>query len=63
MDAPGLRYEQLDEAKGLPGLLPIPTPGHTAGHQSLVVRRADDTVVVVGQSQDTATGYSAHALA
>jgi len=64
VDAPGPRYEQLDgEAEVLPGVLLIPTPGYTAGHQSLVVRRADGTVVVAGQSHDTATGYSADALA
>jgi N-acyl homoserine lactone hydrolase len=65
IDAPGLRYEQLDgEAELRPGLLVIPTPGHTPGHQSLVVRRQDGTVVVIaGQSHDTATGYGADALA
>jgi N-acyl homoserine lactone hydrolase len=64
VDAPGLRYEQLDgEAEVLPGVLVLPTPGHTAGHQSLVVRRDDGTVVVAGQSHDTATAYSADALA
>ena len=64
IDAPGLRYEELDgEAEILPGVLVVPTPGHTAGHQSLVVRAGDGTVVVAGQSHDTATAYSADALA
>ena len=40
-----------------------PTPGHTAGHQSLIVRRADGTLIVAGQSHDTATAYSRDALA
>lgn len=64
VDAPGLRYEVLDgEAEVLPGVLLLPTPGHTAGHQSVVVRRRDGTVVIAGQSHDTATGYGADVLA
>jgi N-acyl homoserine lactone hydrolase len=63
-ESPGLVYEQLaGEAEILPDVLVVPTPGHTAGHQSLVVRRSDGTVVVAGQSHDTATAYSADALA
>jgi N-acyl homoserine lactone hydrolase len=63
VDAPGLRYELLDgEAEILPGVFIVPTPGHTAGHQSLVVRRPDGTVVVAGQTHDTATGYAGDAL-
>ncbi len=65
VDAPGLRYEQLEgEAEVLPGVLVVPTPGHTDGHQSVVVRRADGTAVVIaGQSHDTATSYGADVLA
>jgi N-acyl homoserine lactone hydrolase len=63
--APGLVYEELaGEAEVWPGVLVIPTPGHTDGHQSVVVRRGDGSVVVIaGQSHDTATEYSADALA
>jgi N-acyl homoserine lactone hydrolase len=64
VDAPGLRYEQLDgETEILPGVVVTPTPGHTAGHQSLIVQRRDGTVIVAGQSHDTATAYSRDALA
>jgi N-acyl homoserine lactone hydrolase len=64
IDTPGTRYEELaGEAEVLPGVILIPTPGHTEGHQSLVVRKSDGTVVVAGQSHDTATAYSADALA
>jgi N-acyl homoserine lactone hydrolase len=64
IDAPGLRYELLDgEAEVLPGVLVVPTPGHTDGHQSVVVRDGDGTVVIAGQSHDSATAYSADVLA
>jgi N-acyl homoserine lactone hydrolase len=56
-------YEQLDgEAELWPGVLVLPTPGHTDGHQSLVVRAGDGTVVVAGQTHDTATGFSSELL-
>lgn len=43
IDAPGLHYEELDgEAEILPGVLVVLTPGHTAGHQSLVLPRRRD---------------------
>jgi N-acyl homoserine lactone hydrolase len=64
IDAPGLRYEVLDgEAELLPGVHVLPTPGHTPGHQSIVVMRKDGTVVVAGQAHDTASEFGADALA
>ena len=51
IDVPGLTYELLDgEIEVAPGLRLIPTPGHTAGHQSLVLDAADGTVVLAGQA-------------
>ena len=58
------RFEELHgEAEVLPGVFLVPTPGHTEGHQSLVVRRPDGNLVVAGQSHDTATDYAADVLA
>ena len=47
----------------LPGVFLMPTPGHTQGHQSLIVRRPDGALIVAGQSHDTATQYAADQLA
>jgi N-acyl homoserine lactone hydrolase len=64
IDTPGAQYEQLTgETEILPGVFVIPTPGHTAGHQSLVVRGGDGSIIVAGQSHDTAAAYSADVLA
>jgi N-acyl homoserine lactone hydrolase len=58
------RFEPVvGEVEVLPGVWLMPTPGHTEGHQSLIVRRADGVVVVAGQSHDTATQYAADQLA
>jgi glyoxylase-like metal-dependent hydrolase (beta-lactamase superfamily II) len=51
IDAPGLTYEVLDgEAEVAPGLRLIPTPGHTTGHQSLVLDASEGVVVLAGQA-------------
>ena len=47
IDFPGATYNELTgEAEVWPGVHLVPTPGHTDGHQSLVVRRPDGTVVL-----------------
>ena len=51
IDAPGLAYELLDgETEVAPGLRLIPTPGHTAGHQSMVLDAQEGAVVLAGQT-------------
>ncbi len=51
IDAPGLTYEVLDDdAEVGPGLTLVRTPGHAPGHQSLVVRSFEGTVVLAGQA-------------
>ncbi|GAA0458732.1 hypothetical protein Ade02nite_08150 [Paractinoplanes deccanensis] len=63
VDHPGARIEEIDgEAEVFPGVRIVPTPGHTAGHQSVVVRRRDGVVVVAGQSHDNATLFTSDVL-
>ncbi len=51
IDVPGLTYELLDgEAEVASGIRLVPTPGHTAGHQSLVVTDPDGVIVLAGQA-------------
>jgi N-acyl homoserine lactone hydrolase len=57
MDA---QFELLDgDTEVLPGLAVIATPGHTAGHQSVVVRAADGgSDVLIGDAAYTPRQYS-----
>ncbi|GIH04120.1 hypothetical protein Rhe02_21870 [Rhizocola hellebori] len=64
IDFAGVSYrEVVGEAEIWPGVWVVPTPGHTAGHQSLVVRQSDGTVVVAGQAHDFASEFGAARLA
>lgn len=64
IDFPGASYDLLDgESEILPGVHVIPTPGHVDGHQSVVVQCEDGSVVLAGQSHDTASDWSADAMA
>ncbi|MEO3813231.1 N-acyl homoserine lactonase family protein [Sphaerisporangium sp. B11E5] len=64
VDFPGVTYEELaGETEVWPGVWIIPTPGHTEGHQSLVLRRSDGTVILAGQAHDFASHYASDHLA
>ena len=51
VDAPGLTYEPIDgDADVLPGIRILATPGHSPGHQSLVVDTRRGPVLLAGQA-------------
>ena len=58
-DFPDARYElHGGEADVAPGIHVVPTPGHTPGHQSLIVETDAGRVVLAGQAVNGATDYS-----
>ncbi|MEU8709278.1 N-acyl homoserine lactonase family protein [Streptomyces sp. NPDC048565] len=64
IDFPGATYEEVaGEIELRPGIWIVPTPGHTQGHQSLVLRQADGTVVLAGQAHDFASHFASEQLA
>jgi glyoxylase-like metal-dependent hydrolase (beta-lactamase superfamily II) len=64
VDFSGVAYDELDgEAEIWPGVWVIPTPGHTDGHQSLVVQQADGCVVLAGQAHDFASEFGSAQMA
>ena len=58
-DFAGARFELLDgDTEIVPGLSVITTPGHTAGHQSVVIRGTDgDDDLLIGDAAYTPTLY------
>jgi N-acyl homoserine lactone hydrolase len=64
VDFTGATYQEIaGEAEIWPGIWIIPTPGHTDGHQSLVVQQSDGTVVLAGQAHDFASEFASDQLA
>ena len=53
VDFTGATYDVVDgEVELADGLVVIPTPGHSPGHQSLAVQADDGTLLVAGQAMD-----------
>jgi N-acyl homoserine lactone hydrolase len=64
VDFPGARIEiVLGEAEIVPGVRLIPTPGHTPGHQAMVVDTNIGPVLLAGQVFNTASQFSLAAFA
>jgi N-acyl homoserine lactone hydrolase len=52
-------YQVIDgEREIAPGITVVPTPGHTAGHQSLIVETGDGNVALIGQAVPSASDYA-----
>ncbi len=67
VDFPGATWEMVTgETEMLPGLRVLPTPGHTAGHQSVVVEAAAGLEVIAAQAvydaEELETGESTEPL-
>lgn len=59
LDYPHARLETIDgDGEIAKGLRLIPTPGHTSGHQSLVVETTQGRVILAGQAQNFATEHA-----
>lgn len=59
-----LSYRPLNgDTEILPGVRAVPTPGHTAGHQSLIVETQRGPVVLLGQGMPSASEFAAASYA
>ena len=57
-DFPGAKLRVIDgETEVVPGVRIVPTPGHTPGHQSLVVDTPAGPVLLAGQAFNTASAF------
>jgi N-acyl homoserine lactone hydrolase len=59
IDFPGARPELIEgETEILPGIRIVPTPGHTTGHQSLIVETDSGVVILAGQAFNATSEYA-----
>ncbi|HYV21193.1 MAG TPA: N-acyl homoserine lactonase family protein [Candidatus Bathyarchaeia archaeon] len=60
-DFPGAALEEIDgDAEPWPGIHIVPTPGHSPGHQSVVVDTKEGRVVLAGQALSFSSDYARH---
>jgi N-acyl homoserine lactone hydrolase len=60
-DFPGATLDEIDgEAEPWPGIRIVPTPGHSPGHQSVVVDTDEGRVVLAGQALNFSSDYARH---
>lgn len=61
VDFQGAEYEPTAEgdAEVAEGVRVVPTPGHTRGHQSIVVETEVGRVIIAGQAAETASEFAA----
>jgi N-acyl homoserine lactone hydrolase len=58
-DFSGAKIEQIaGEAEPWPGIRIVPTPGHSPGHQSLVVETSEGSVILAGQALSFSSDYA-----
>ena len=58
IDFPGARYELHEHGvELLPGIRLLPSPGHTPGHQAMLVEAVDGRTLLVGQAAYTAAEW------
>ena len=58
VDFEGARYVQVNgDVEILPGIRVIATPGHTPGHQSVVVETEEGRIIISGQAVYSANDY------
>jgi glyoxylase-like metal-dependent hydrolase (beta-lactamase superfamily II) len=54
----GARYRQVDgETEIAPGVRLLPTPGHTPGHQSVLIEGGDGLIIIAGQALQSRAEY------
>ena len=59
LDFEGARYEKVrGDAEVAPGVSVLATPGHTPGHQSVLVRAEDGLALLVGQAAQDARDFA-----
>jgi len=64
LDYPGARVEAIDgEHEIAHGVRLVPTPGHTTGHQALLVETDDGVLMLAGQASNTTWEFSTSAFA